>query len=144
MKIEPKIEILVGSSAFFAKMDGFVPKDHDVLCIMSAFPFSTNVMHTNLDEKDYILTRDMSKGAFIADALESMEPLRLGKFLVPAFVEYIGLTIDDLLRLAPLVGKLDEKHKYEEVIFFSYLKNGRFELTPEQLAIAFEKYKQYR
>ena len=101
-------------------------------------------MHTNLDENDYILTRDMSKGAFIADALESMEPLRLGKFLVPAFVEYIGLTIDDLRSLAPLVGKLDEKHKYEEIIFFSYLENGRFELTQEQLVTELEKYKQYR
>ena len=146
MTIKPIKEIIVGSSAFFGCMKGFRSKDVDRLCILNAFPFGgkTNVFHTQDDKDDYILYRNMGKEGYIKDALDSKEPLRLGKFLVPEFIEYVGLKINDLKRLAPLVDKLDWTHGYERIIFQSYIENGRFELTPEQRELAYVEYKKYR
>lgn len=67
--------------------------------------------------------------------------MQLGKFLVPAFVEAIGFTIENLKRLQPLVDSLDDKHKYEKVIYDSYIENGEFKLTDEQLQKAYLEYK---
>ncbi len=146
MVIKPIKEIIVGSSAFFGGMKDFQSKDVDKLCIMNAFPFSdkTNVFHTQNDKDDYILYRNMGKEGYIKDALDSKESLRLGKFLVPEFIEYVGLKINDLKRLAPLVDKLDGTHGYERIIFQSYIENGQFELTPKQRKLAYAEYKKYR
>ena len=65
----------------------------------------------------------------------------IGKFLVPEFCAEIGFTIEDLPRLEPLLAKLDEKHKYEEIIYNAYIENNAFVLTDEQRAAAYESYK---
>ena len=36
---------------------------------------------------------------------------------------------------------LDDKHKYEKVIYDSYIENGEFKLTDEQLQKAYLEYK---
>ncbi len=59
--------------------------------------------------------------------------MEIGKFLVPEFIKEFNLSIDDLKKLEPIVAKLDDKHKYEEVIFRSYLENNDFILTDEQI-----------
>jgi hypothetical protein len=68
----------------------------------------------------------------------------VGKFLVPEFCAAIGFTIEDLPQLKPLIDILDNKHKYEEIIFNSYLKNGSFTLTDEQRERAYKSYKNSR
>lgn len=55
--------------------------------------------------------------------------MQLGKFLVPTFIEAIGFTIDDLKKLQPLLDNLDDKHKYEKVIYNTYIQNNDFTLT---------------
>ncbi len=67
--------------------------------------------------------------------------MQLGKFLVPGFVQEIGFTIEHLKALKPLAEKLDERHRYEKVIYDSYIENGSFELTEEQRSKAYEQYK---
>lgn len=67
--------------------------------------------------------------------------MQLGKFLVPTFIEAIGFTIDDLKKLQPLLDNLDDKHKYEKVIYNTYIQNNDFTLTDEQLQKAYLKYK---
>ena len=71
-------------------------------------------------------------------------PMEIGKFLVPEFIKEFKLSIDDLKRLEPIISKLDDKHKYEEVIFRSYLENGDFTLTDEQRKEAFRIYNNSR
>ena len=71
-------------------------------------------------------------------------PMEIGKFLVPEFIKEFKLSIDDLKKLEPIVAKLDDKHKYEEVIFRSYLENGDFILTDEQREEAFRIYNNSR
>lgn len=70
--------------------------------------------------------------------------MRVGKFLVPEFCEYIGFTIDDLKLFEDLFDKLDDKHKYEKCIYDSYMKNKCFNLTEEQKNECYEIYKKYR
>ena len=71
-------------------------------------------------------------------------PMEIGKFLVPEFIKEFKLSIDDLKKLEPIVAKLDDKHKYEEVIFRSYLENNHFILTNEQREEAFRIYNNSR
>ena len=54
------------------------------------------------------------------------------------------LSIDDLKRLKPIIAKLDDKHKYEEVIYNAYLENNDFVLTDEQRQEAYRVYNKYR
>jgi hypothetical protein len=68
----------------------------------------------------------------------------IGKFLIPEFCEAIGFTISDLPKLTPLLEKLDDKHKYEEIIFNSYIKNNAFKLTESQRKMAFRSYRASR
>lgn len=67
--------------------------------------------------------------------------MQLGKFLIPTFIEAIGFTIEDLKKLQPLADNLDDKHKYEKVIYDSYIQNNDFTLTDEQLQKAYLEYK---
>lgn len=67
--------------------------------------------------------------------------MQLGKFLIPTFIEAIGFTIEDLKKLQPLADNLDDKHKYEKVIYDSYIQNNDFILTDEQLQKAYLEYK---
>ena len=57
--------------------------------------------------------------------------MRVGKFIVPEFCEYIGFEIKDYELLKPIFDKLDDKHKYEKVIMESYIENNSFTLTED-------------
>lgn len=137
----------IGSPIFFNKFDDYKIKDIDELAILDKFNFSdkTNIMHVKLPgNKDVLLCRNMSKEEFINDTLNCNTPMRVGKFLVLEFVEYLNFTIEDLKILEPMFYKLDDKHKYEQVIYESYIKNNAFKLTDEQLEEAYKVYKKYR
>lgn len=138
--------IIIGSRVFFSGYEDFKSKDTDVIAIMDSFFPGKNSMNMKLPKKgeDVFLYRNLDKDGFIKDALESGFPMRAGKFLVPEFIDYIGLTIDDLQLLRPMFEEMDEKHKYEKIIFDSYVKNNSFTLTDEQRNAAYEIYKESR
>ena len=54
---------------------------------------------------------------YFDSALKFKTGMAIGKFLVPEFCEIIGMTINDLPYLYPLIEVLDDRHKYEEIIF---------------------------
>lgn len=83
----------------------------------------------------------MTKDEFIDIDLKVNDALKIGKYLVPEFIEYIGLTINDLHKLKPLVNKLDIKHIYEKSIYDYYIQNNNFTLTNEQLETVYNIYK---
>lgn len=136
--------MLVGSNVFFKNIEGFTSKDIDILelvdnptnfkyCRQFKFPNKCVFQWARLTSQDFIevtLTRNI--------------PMELGKFLVPEFIQEIGITIEDLKKLQHLVDTLDDKHKYEKVIYDSYIRNGNFYLTREQLDAAYEIYLKYR
>jgi hypothetical protein len=70
--------------------------------------------------------------------------MKVGKFLIPEFVEYISFKIEELKQFEEIFDKLDDKHKYEKKIFEYYIQNNDFKLTNEQLKDVYEEYKKYR
>ena len=143
-----RTEYIVGSNAFFTGMDGFSPKDNDRLILVDntsecGIPFKT---HSELRLKGncYFFYKRLPKDEMIDNCINSKDPMVIGKFLVPTVIKDLKLTIDDLKRLECVVPLLDDRHKYEEVIFYAYLKNNDFILTDHQRQEAFDIYNKYR
>lgn len=136
--------MIVGSNAFFKDIDGFVSKDTDILELVDIPIGFKIVRQIKFPNKCVFQWKRMNPQEFIDATLKHNVPMAIGKFLIPEFCEEIGFTIEHLKQLKPLVEKLDEKHKYEEVIFNSYIKNGSFVLESEQLMESYELYKQTR
>lgn len=135
-------KIRIGSTAFFNSFSDFKSKDIDELCIISS-PINNKKTGYCLKahKKDIILYPELTKEEFIDADLKVNDALKIGKYLVPEFAEYIGLTIEDLYKLKPLVDKLDKRHIYEKSIYDSYINNNSFILTNEQLDTVYQIYK---
>ena len=73
----------------------------------------------------------LSKKAYIRYFLGKPNGMCICFFLTPEVAKEIGLTIEDLPLLEPMLKKLDTKHKYLEIIYYAYLENGSFTLTQE-------------
>ena len=143
--MKPIKEFTIGSSVFFSDFPDYKSHDVDKLCIMDRFiPKNTNVLNLKLNGKDVFFFRNMSKEEFIKDTLDSGVPMRVGKFLVPEFADYLGFTIEDLKQIGFLFDRLDNKHEYEKIIYSFYLDNNKFYLTSEQKNIAYKSYKEQR
>lgn len=135
----------MGSSVFFKDINGYIQKDYDELHIVDElFTDKTNVLNLKKDGKDIFFFRNLDKEGFIKDTLESKVSMRVGKFLIPDFCNYIGFTIEDYERLKPCFEQLDDKHKYEKLIRDAYIANNAFVITEKQLLEAYQEYKKYR
>lgn len=137
-------KILMGSRYFFSCYDDFTSKDIDEIEIVETNEFNQVRQITGQGKCLFQLKKHLSKEEYINWALQSQVGMVIGKFLVPEFCEAIGFTIEDLPRLKVLLGRLDKKHKYEEIIFNSYVENGSFTLTDEQRKSAYKSYKESR
>lgn len=137
-------KILIGSQYFFSCYDDFNSKDVDELQIIETNEFSQMRQITGRGKCLFLMKRHSSKDDYIDWALKSSIGMVIGKFLVPEFCAEIGFTIEDLLKVSPLLEKLDDKHEYEKIIYDSYIENGSFTLTDEQRARAYKSYKESR
>ena len=136
--------MIVGSNAFFKNIKGFKSKDVDVLELVdnpTNFRISRQFKFPN---KCVFQWKRMTPEEFIKVTLNNNIPMEIGKFLVPEFIKEIGFTIKHLKQLEPLIHKLDDSHKYEKIIYDSYLENQNFLLTDKQLDYAYEVYLKYR
>ena len=137
-------KFLMGSRYFFSCYDDFESKDIDEIELVDTSDFKNVRQLTGKGKCLFQMKRHSSKEPYIEFALRSKIGMVIGKFLIPEFCEAIGFTVNDLPRLVPLIAKLDEQHKYEEIIFNSYIQNGSFTLTDEQRARAYKSYKESR
>lgn len=140
-------KFLVGSRAFFTGLDGFKPKDTDNAYLVNGYTSYKYVQQIQLRESCHFFWKKYPKQEMIEYALEhgkDKNAMLIGKFLVPEFAKALDFTIQDLKQLEPLIENLDDKHKYEEIIFNAYMENGDFILTDEQRQKAFEEYLKYR
>lgn len=83
----------------------------------------------------------MTPDEYIQSILKGNTPMQSGKFLVKEVCDDVGFTIEHLKQLESTFRNMDEKHKYEEVIFDSYIENNDFSLTGEQRLKAYAIYK---
>ena len=135
--------IKCGSSTFFNKFEDYKPKDIDWIIFVDKIPGDKLMWRVKIKNDDLMMHHiSTTKQQFIDAALTN--PLKIGKFLSPEFNKYIGFTIEDLKIFKDLVNQLDNTHKYQKVIYDSYLENGSFTLTDEQLDKAYKEYKKYR
>lgn len=137
-------KMLIGSQYFFSCYDDFHSKDIDELSFVDTGEFNHMKQITGQGKCWFFMKRHGSKEEYIEFALKSQLGMVVGKFLVPEFCAAIGFTIEDLPRMKTLIDKLDDKHKYEEIIFNSYIQNGDFILTDEQRDLAYQSYKTTR
>lgn len=136
--------MLVGSNVFFKDIEGFTSKDIDILEFVDNPTDFKNVRQFKFPHKCVFQWRKMPIDELIDITLFRNFPMEIGKFLVPEFIKEFKLSIDDLKRLEPIISKLDDKHKYEEVIYNAYLENNDFVLTDEQRQEAYRVYSKYR
>lgn len=137
-------KILIGSRYFFSCYPDFYAKDIDELEFVKTNEFSQMRQITGQGRCLFQMQRHKNKQQYIIWALHSKLGMVVGKFLIPEFCNEIGFTVEDLPKLKRLVDKLDKKHKYEEIIYNSYLENGSFTLTEEQRYLAYQSYKESR
>lgn len=136
--------MLVGSNVFFKDIEGFTSKDIDILEFVDNPTDFKNVRQFKFPHKCVFQWRKMPVNELIDITLFRNFPMEIGKFLVPEFIKEFKLSIDDLKRLEPIIAKLDDKHKYEEVIYNAYLENNDFVLTDEQIQEAYRVYNKFR
>lgn len=144
MNIKAIKEFRIGSAVFFECYDDYASKDIDLLNLTDRALFGNHMMNMKLKENDIFFMPLENKDIMIYKTLTSGVPMRVGKFLVKEFADYIGLTIEDLKRLEPLFNQLDDKHKYEKIIYDAYVENNSFTLTEEQRKNAYNEYKRER
>ena len=132
------MDILVGSNYFFSKFPDFKSKDKDIIALQNC-RLPVPCLNMKKDGEDVFFYSKMTKEEWIENT--NLVPMKVGKFLVPEFCEAIGFTIEDLKIFKNLVNQLDDAHSYEKIIYDAYLKNGKLELTDEQLNRAYKEYK---
>lgn len=137
-------EIPIGSRVFFYKFPDFESKDKDVVLVMDHLVGGKTCLNAKIKGTDLFLYKQMPKEEWIKTTIESGVPMKAGKFLVPEFCEYIGFTVEDLDKLEEMFYSIDDKHKYETIIYESYKENNGFFLTDEQLERAYAEYKRSR
>lgn len=137
-------KFLIGSTYFFKCYNDFESKDIDELQIINTNEFQHMRQITGCGRCLFQLKQHESKEEYINWALHSSIGMVVGKFLIPEFNAAIGFRHSDLIQLKPLIDKLDERHKYEEIIYNSYIQNGNFTLTQEQRDAAYASYKMTR
>lgn len=143
---ESRPRFKVGSQAFFWMYLDFAPNDIDEVEFEEHPKIYRNVLQFRKKDGKRCLYRwrKMSADEFVEYTLNSKLPMEIGKFLIPEVNDYLGITLDHLKMLAPVVDRLDSKHQYERIIYYSYIENGGFYLTEEQRNLAYEEYKKER
>ena len=133
----------VGSQAFFSMYLDFAPSDIDEVEFEEKPRLFRDFMQIRKKDRTRCLFiwRKMDPDEFVEYTLKTRLPMEIGQFLVPEVAEYLCFTLDHLRRLAPVVERLDARHKYEKIIYDSYLQNGGFYLTDQQRAEAYNAYK---
>lgn len=139
---EPKPRFKVGSRVFFEGMEGFCPSDLDEVEFEERPRLYKDFMQFRAKDKSRCLFkwRKMTADEFVDYTLNSKLPMEVGKFLVPEVAQFLGITIDHLKLLKPVIERLDRKHSYERVIYDAYITHNGFWLTEAERNLAYQEY----
>lgn len=141
-------KIIIGSNPFFSCYSDYKSHDTDYIIFEDEPQNYRNFKIVRMYTKgtDCYYWRNMSKKEFLEYELKHIQeiPMAINALLVPEVCEYKSITLDDLKLFEFAFKKMDERHKYLEVIYQSYLENGSFTLTDEQRNEAYKLYKHYR
>lgn len=136
--------MIVGSNYFFSGIKGFKPKDIDVLILEESNEYKYLYQHHCPGKCIFKVNSSNTKDDLIEFHKKLNDPITIGKFLIPEFNNYFGITIEDIKELKFIFDKLDKKHLYQKKIYDYYIENGSFTLTDNQLNECYNLYKLYR
>lgn len=144
--MKPLYKFKIGSSIFFSEYSDYKIKDIDWVAIFDIFPFENKkMMKVKIGNDDIFMYKpNISKQDFIDELYSTNVIMKVGKFLSSEFCKHFNITIEDLKSLEQFFDKLDDKHKYEKLIYKAYIENNDFVLTQEQRDKAYQEYKKYR
>lgn len=138
---------LTGSKLFFDKFEDYKSKDVDYIEIIenADFKFKKRT-YDETENADVFQIKKTDKDFLIDCYLAYSSPISVCAFLSPEVSKELGISIEDLQKLKPLMYRkdLDEKHHYLKMIFDFYLENESFTLTDEQRLAAYNDYKKSR
>lgn len=138
---------LIGSRAIFGGYKDFdhITTDTDILIIDDDPDFDIEASTKNTEDgMHYVMWKELSKEELLKFHSVCYKGTFIQKFLVPEYIEYIGLTIEDLKQLGRLCNYLDDEHSYEKIVYNAYIENNGFYLTDEQKEAAYQEYKRKR
>ena len=138
--------ILIGSQVFFSNYEDYSPHDYDYVEFVENPTFFNTFCNIRGKKTDIFMYKNMTKEEFLEYELKHSEklPMAAGKFLIPELCKYKGITLEDLKLFESAFNNIDEKHKYEKIIYDAYFKNNGFWLTKEQRDLAYQIYKKSR
>lgn len=133
----------IGSQVFFKGYPDYISHDADFVEFQDNPTFYKIFANAKEKYNDIFYYKRMTKQEFIEYELKHCinTPMAAGKFLSPKLCEYMNITIDDLKLFQFAFDNIDEKHKYEQIIYQSYIENNGFILTEEQKDEAYKLYK---
>lgn len=138
----------VGSTVFFEGYSDFNPHDNDYVLIENKPELYKNFAVIKTKNSDYFCYREMSKDEFLKFEFDhcskNKSEMAVGKLLVPELLNYFGITLEELKPFEIFINNLDNKHKYEKIIYDAYIKNNNFTLTKEQRDKVYKEYKSKR
>lgn len=137
-------QFTIGSNVFFKNFTDYFSKDIDELIICDELIDNKKCLNMKIKNKDIFLYKQMEKQEMIEFDLNSNVNMKAGKYLVPEFANYIGLTIEDLKVFKNMFENIDNKHFYEKLIFNFYIQNNSFSLTKNQLDEAYKEYLKHK
>lgn len=144
---------LSGSALFFSCYKDFTPHDIDLISIVEPDDVLLHLqMHARLFPYkgiEIFLWKRTTKDEYLEFlSIKKNQDIQLKgsfmSFLTPEFLKEIGFTIEDLKQLDFIIELLDDKHKYERLIYNYYIYNNDFYLTDDQRLTAYTEYKKER
>ena len=137
----------IGSRAFFENLPDYKEHDCDVLMVLDKWPseIADTRFSCRATKCDAFFMKQMTKEEYIAETLETEDTKRVFYYMVPEFAQFVGLTIDDLKLVEPVVRKLENtRHKWYINVYEAYVANNGFFLTDEQREVAYKVFKSTR
>lgn len=138
------VKFIVGSHAFFSKIEGFTSKDIDYVMMMDKTPRGKKYEHVMVENRDYFIYRTMTKMELIDHFIHVGSAKRASIFLIPEVIKYFGVTMTDLDMLQNVFYHIDDKHMYLKMIYDYYRQNNGFFLTSIQFKNVYDDYKKKR
>ena len=117
-------KILMGSQYFFSCYEDFSSKDIDEIELVESPTFQWHRQLTGQGKCLFQFRKLNCADDYISYAVQCKLGMVIGKFLIPEFCDAIGMTIEDLPKLQPLIERLDDNHKYEEITISQVCKQA--------------------
>lgn len=136
-------KFLTGSCAFFNEFEDFNPHDTDYILLFKTHDDIYEVAKSGHIDYFYKTEENFLEDIY-SDLKNHKSKMHICSVLVPSIQQYFNFTLDDIKFIEEFIPLLDDKHKYLGIIYNGYKENNKFELTKEQLNVAYKSYKKTR